>query len=319
MRKIQRSYTVDELKKAYLIEKLTVPQIAIKYKMAEHLVSKDLAKLKIGRSSKEVAIVTGTKKAINKEKLYQYYIIENHSEPETAEHFGIHERTLRRRLKEFGFKKSIKLQQEAVKRVQLQKYGGCFQQSQYYKENVVDRMVANVKQTCQQKYGVQWVSNIEEAKEKAIQTRLEKYGAPYYTQTVEYHHKSKRLYYYDGEMFDSSWELALWIYAKEHQEEIVRCPCSFEYCVDGKVHKYFPDFLYKGKYTEVKGNIYMGSDGILVDFNQSTPSTASKAKTECIHQNNVVLYDQQQMKPILNYVFKKYGRSFLKKFQIKKN
>lgn len=45
--------------------------------------------------------------------------------------------------------------------------------------------------------------------------------------------KRKR-YLYQNQHFDSSWELALWIYAKDHNEEIEREPCCFEYEFEGK-------------------------------------------------------------------------------------
>lgn len=43
----------------------------------------------------------------------------------------------------------------------------------------------------------------------------------------EIRRKACKKYNYEGQMFDSSWELALWIYAKDHNEEIERDP----YCL----------------------------------------------------------------------------------------
>lgn len=54
--------------------------------------------------------------------------------------------------------------------------------------------------------------------------------------------KSHHDYLYEGLNFDSSWELAVWIYAKDHNLDIEREPVMLEYEVNGKVKKYFPDF-----------------------------------------------------------------------------
>lgn len=258
------------------------------------------------------------KKIIGREELFQYYIVENHTTKETAKHFMAHERTIRRRLSEFNITKSVDLQIEAWRRVHQERYGNIFVKSNYYKQNVKSHMVEKVRKTCQNKYGVSWVASLESTKEKAKQTFLQKYGKPYYTQTEECHHKSKRFYKYDGEMFDSSWELALWIYAKEHKEDIQRCPYSLEYYVEDKKHYYFPDFLYKGQLVEIKGDIYLNTDEQLVEFNTNKVTPLTVAKTRCMQEHNVVIYCQKDIQFALDYVFNKYGRTYLKSFQIRK-
>lgn len=318
MKKIKRNYTEKQLYKAYLVEKLTTIQISEKFHTPVHLVSRDLAKLKIGRNPKEAAEVAGVKKSISKEELFNFYIRKNHTTEETAKYFNVHERTIRRRLREFGIQKSLQLQLEVSARVQKQKYGALFTQSSYYKEHIVQDMVEKVKNTCYSKYGVKWISNIDNVQDKTKETFIKKYGVPYYTQTEEYHRKSRRFYQYENEMFDSSWELALWIYANDHNEKIVRCPCGLEYYSNNKRHKYFPDFLYKNNLVEVKGDCYLNNQQILVEFNSDTISDLTKAKTECMNKNNVQIYSFEQMKPILEYIYKKYGRSYLKSFQIRK-
>lgn len=54
--------------------------------------------------------------------------------------------------------------------------------------------------------------------------------------------------------FDSSWELAIWIYCKDHNISIEHNPCTFVYEYDGKQHLYLVDFRINGKLVEVKGD-----------------------------------------------------------------
>lgn len=49
------------------------------------------------------------RKEIPYDDLYQYYIVDNHSEDEAAQYFGMNSRTLRRKLKESGISKSFDL------------------------------------------------------------------------------------------------------------------------------------------------------------------------------------------------------------------
>jgi hypothetical protein len=74
-------------------------------------------------------------------------------------------------------------------------------------------------------------------------------------------HAPRKLYYYDNYYFDSLPELALYLYAKANNEEITRLPCKFSYKVEGKKYNYHPDFKYKGKLIEIKGDQFLAEDG----------------------------------------------------------
>lgn len=127
------------------------------------------------------------------------------------------------------------------------------------------------KQTKKEKYGDEYFNNYEKCK----RTKKAKYGDEYFN---NYEKGVKTLllrygrvfnisnYKYDEVLFDSSWELALWIYAKDHGEEIEREPCYFEYEFEGKKHKYFPDFRYKGKLIEIKPKSAFNKKGELINF-----------------------------------------------------
>ena len=78
-----------------------------------------------------------------------------------------------------------------------------------------------------------------------IKHLIKKYGC-WVTATPEVVKEKRKRYVYQEIYFDSSWELALYIYAIDHNEEIVREPLRFEYYYDNKVFYYYPDFLYNG-------------------------------------------------------------------------
>ena len=60
--------------------------------------------------------------------------------------------------------------------------------------------------------------------------------------------------YLDGMFFMSTWELAYYIYMRDHGHIIVRCPYKFDYVYEEKEHKYTPDFLVDNELiVEVKG------------------------------------------------------------------
>lgn len=115
------------------------------------------------------------------------------------------------------------------------------------------------------------------------------------------------LYEFNGEKFDSSWELALWIYAKDHNEEIEREPLCFEYEFNEKVHRYFPDFKYKGKLIEIKGDYLFQK--MMIE------NTKNHAKFLLMKSLGVNILREKEISPYLNYVENTYGKDYLKSFR----
>lgn len=179
-----------------------------------------------------------------------------------------------------NFKKDLKIFQEKAKQTNLKKYGEeYYSSSKFFKEN-------------------------KEIQEKRRETNLKRYGKDY----VHYTYK-----YFDF-TFDSSWELALWIYAKDHNEEIEREPCFFEYEFEGKKHRYFPDFKYKGKLIEIKGSQFVKEDGTWQSPFDHTQDELFEAKHQCALQNGVEILSRKNILPFLNYCENHYGENFLKSF-----
>ena len=76
---------------------------------------------------------------------------------------------------------------------------------------------------------------------------------------LEYNHRDnqRNLHskggWYDGLYFMSTWELAYYIYQKDHGISLSRCTERFQYIWEGKSHYYTPDFLMGDVYIEIKG------------------------------------------------------------------
>lgn len=163
----------------------------------------------------------------------------------------------------------------------------------------------------QTKWG-EWTDKDREIiSEKRFQTRWKKYG------TFQFKHNFK----FDNQQFDSSWELAVWIWAKDHNKEIEREPQILRYEFEGKKHKYIPDFRIDGKLIEVKGRQFFRNGDISKEminpFNR-TQDKLFEAKHQCGLQNGVQFWSEKEIFPILDYIDEKYGKDYLNQFLMKK-
>ena len=154
-----------------------------------------------------------------------------------------------------------------------------------------------VKQTKEQRYGDANYNNLKKHEE----TCLKKYGVSSFSQTSLFAQLRTKKYYYDNESFDSLPELALWVYAKDHDEPIIHNPIKLEYSYEGKTHYYFPDFLYKGQLIEIKGDHFI-KDGILVNPFDSSQNGLYAQKYYCGIANNVVFWASSDYKFALDYL-----------------
>ena len=285
----KKSIDVNKLYQYYIVEDHTILETAKYFGVGEKLISEHCRLNGFTKDRNELNLKMTI--MIDKDKLYQYYIVENHSTEETADYFHVHERTIRRRLNKFNIHKSSDLQVKCSQNGQRKKYGDLFARSEYYKENILPKMVQNVRETC-----------------------LQKYGVPSYFQTDKSIKQRKALYQYQGLKFDSSWELALYIYAVDHNEPIIREPVRLEYYIDGKIHYYFPDFLYKNQLIEIKGGHLMENGKLKSVFKKWSYKDAPKQ--QCMEDNNVQIMSYDDIKFALQYVKQTYGSNHLRQFKI---
>ena len=209
----------------------------------------------------------------------------------------------------------------------------------------------NSKKTCLEKYGVENGAQTEQAKQKTKitlikkhgsikaayekrrqkieKTNLEKRGHKSNFQDEGFHQKSiqgqintygrpiySRTYIYNDICFDSSWELAYFIWLKDAGFEYEYQPkCDFYYIgSDEKEHQYFPDFLVNGEYQEIKGKQFFNEKG---EPYCSITKSYWWEKYNFIKNNNIKLLTWDDLKPIIEYIHKTYGSTYLKSFKVK--
>lgn len=100
---------------------------------------------------------------------------------------------------------------------------------------------------------------------------------------------------------DSSYELAWVIYHIDHNILFERNTEGFDYFFDGEWHKFYPDFIKQSIYYEIKGY----------------KTKQLEAKIEQFPYKIIVLYEKD-IKYILDYVIKKYGKNFISLYEDKK-
>ena len=246
-------------------------------------------------------------------------------------------------LKKYGVKNVFQRKNtiDRIKKTKLKKYGD---------ENYNNQEKS--KQTCLEKYGVEFSFQSENNKEKSKKTKLERYGNEnfvntkkiietrrkhfgknYYDQEkfkktclekygVEHplqnrdiQLKLKKKYLYDGINFDSSWELAFWIYHIEKGDSIKRTPIVFKYFYDDVEHTYEPDFELNGSLIEIKGVQFFenkdSSKKMINPFDESK-NGLFEAKHQCMLANNVNIITDLSKE--IDYVEKKYSKDYLNLF-----
>lgn len=98
---------------------------------------------------------------------------------------------------------------------------------------------------------------------------------------------------YKGYWCDSSWELAFVIYNLDHNIDFIRNTEYFNYSIENKIYKYYPDFKINNEYIEIKG--------------YKTEIDDEKWK-QFPHKLNVLYYSN--IKHMLDYVRSIYGKDF---------
>ena len=194
-------------------------------------------------------------------------------------------------------------------------------------------------ETCRKKYGVDWVLQNEEVKEKGIETSQKLYGCDYPMQSESFKEKSRATMQknynvnapaqcpeirrkqqlrckYNGMNFDSIYEIAYYIWLSDHRIKFQYEPnVTFKYIYDDKEHFYMPDFKVEDQYIEIKGDHFFKKDGTMQNPYDHSQDGLYEAKHQCMLANSVNILKVSEMKDILDYIYKTYGRNYLKQFR----
>lgn len=103
--------------------------------------------------------------------------------------------------------------------------------------------------------------------------------------------------WYKGFWCDSSWELAYVIYNLDHEIEFKRYNGFFNYKYNGKIYKYYPDFVL--------------NDGTIVEIKGYETMDKWQSKLQQFPSNKkLIVINKKTIKPYLDYVIQKYGENF---------
>ena len=124
-------------------------------------------------------------------------------------------------------------------------------------------------------------------------------------------------YTYNKIKFDSSWEIAYYIWLKDHNIDFEYQPdISFEYEYNNKKHRYYPDFLVEDEIQEIKGTHFFencdSNNKMICPYNRDLDDFI-EAKHQCMIKNNIkIITDCTEY---LNYIKNTYGNDYIKQFK----
>lgn len=137
-----------------------------------------------------------------------------------------------------------------------------------------------------------------------------KYGVRNVSQVHSIRSKMRKKYLFNGMRFDSSWELAYYIWNRDNGIDLIHEPEKIEYIDSiGKHHYYFPDFKKDGLFIEIKGNQFFDKFG--------NPLPKYKDKFNFMKSIGVKILLYQDVKPYLAYVYNTYGKNYMKQYKRK--
>ena len=168
--------------------------------------------------------------------------------------------------------------------------------------------IEKAKETCLSKYGATNVSLVPEIVEHMFDDYERRTGFKNPSHNPAVISKMRARYYYDEQRFDSSWELAYYIWLKDHDIPFEFHIDPIDYSYQGKRHRYFPDFKVNGVLVEVKGPQ-------LLKLMQESNSL-DNAKYRCMVEHNVKI--MTDCSEYLNYIEEKYGKEYLQQFRNRK-
>lgn len=192
----------------------------------------------------------------------------------------IKEITKKNNLEKYGVDNPAKLEsiKEKAKEVNLKKYG-----AEYHHKFGSEEF----KKDCIRIYGVDNPAKSEKVKEKIKETNLKKYSTAAPCQNYEVLKKCFKNIFYDNVYFDSSWEVAYWIWCKNHNKDIKRNTQMYDLSNGTKC---LPDFIVDGKIVEIKGDHLKNQKSY-------------KYKFEFYKKNNVTVLSYDDLLPIFKEVY----------------
>ena len=233
------------------------------------------------------------------------------------------------------------------KKTMIERYGGYTYQSEELLQKVsktnMERYGVEVSgsnkelhkknvETCLKRYGVEHTSKLKENRDKAKKTNLIRYGSENYNNKEQYKKtclerygvenatqchrirvKEQSRYIYNRINFDSSWEIAYYIWLTDNNIQFEYQPTKqLKYTYKNKTHVYCPDFEVNGTLVEIKGSQYFNETKtkMICPYNHKLDGLYN-AKYKCMLENNVQILSNEDIQQYLVYINQKYGIMYL--------
>lgn len=178
-------------------------------------------------------------------------------------------------------------------------------------------VISKIRDTFIRDYGVESYSQTDEYDQKVKAKNRQNFGVDYPVQSPEFRKATQKKYEYKGISFDSSVEIAFYIWHSDNLDEVIAHPSiSFEYSCSGVTHKYQPDFEVNGKLFEVKGLHFFKSkdkNSQMINPFDRSQDELYEAKHQCMLRNGVTVLTDVDCKKYVKYVEMTYGKDFLKR------
>ena len=179
-------------------------------------------------------------------------------------------------------------------------------------------------ETSMEHFGTKYPAQSKEVQEKMRNTCMKKYKSPTFLHSASFKKQMKKRYgvehplvsklSYNKENFDSSWELAFYIYYSYQGFTVTRPKTAIPYTYENKTHFYYPDFEIDGQLYEIKGDQFFKDNRMVNPFDH-TKDGLFEAKHQCMLQNNIKILTQLDLTSIIEWVNEEFTPDFLKLFQ----
>lgn len=197
----------------------------------------------------------------------------------------------------------VKEIREKTKKTCLEKYGS---ESPLGNKNINKK----AHETFKKRYGTASTFGFNSTRQKSMKTMLERYGVEMPGLSPEIMKKAHGKYSIGNEVFDSSWELAYYIWLKDNNYNFEYHPnVKFEFIFNNKKHSCLPDFKVNNEFIEIKGGQFIDDTGIWKNPYEKTLNDLYEAKHQCLLKNNVKIITDCNKQ--LDYVKNKYGKDFI--------
>ncbi|MBO6031825.1 MAG: hypothetical protein J6Q22_10330 [Prevotella sp.] len=155
--------------------------------------------------------------------------------------------------------------------------------------------------------------------EKFNETMMKRYGTTNPMKNHKLRLLAKKKYFFEGMAFDSSDEIAYYIWNKDHGVVFTYQPeISFEYEHNGETHFYMPDFIMgDGEVVEIKGAQFFKANGTMQNPYDHRQDDLYEAKHRCMKEHGVriIITSSKEFGEVRKYIRQTYGRRFLSKFK----